>query len=175
MLFTVSSHIFCTSLLGFFQILNFDFACFMWRRAGYLIAVLIFLTHNANVCCNSRAGTNKCKKKQYFSIALISLTILQIFLVSWCSWTLCKVCAIIASLSIFPTDLCLLKPWICCANYPKSHKQNVLHLHNFLRIWVALFKYCISTSHVSWERKVESAESAMRRLTQGKTYIHFSC
>jgi len=78
----------------------------------------------------------------------------------------------IASLSIFPTDLCLLKPWICCANYPKSHKQNVLHSHNFLRIWVALFKYCISTLHISCERKVERA---MRRLIQGKAYIHFCC
>jgi len=36
-----SSHIFCASLLGFFQILNFDLACFMWRRAGYPIAVLM--------------------------------------------------------------------------------------------------------------------------------------
>jgi len=78
----------------------------------------------------------------------------------------------ITSLSIFPADLCLLKPWICSANYPKSHKQNVLHSHNFLRIWVALFKYCISILHVSCERKVESA---MRRLTQGKAYVHFSC
>jgi len=42
--------------------------------------VTIFLTDNANECCNSRAGTNKCKKKQYFSIAHISLTILQMFL-----------------------------------------------------------------------------------------------
>jgi len=43
--------------------------------------VTIFLTDNANVCCNSRTGTNKCKKKQHFSIAHISLTILQMFLV----------------------------------------------------------------------------------------------
>jgi len=43
--------------------------------------VTIFLTDNANVCCNSKAGTNKCKKKQYFSIARMSLTILQVFLV----------------------------------------------------------------------------------------------
>jgi len=38
-------------------------------------------TYNANVCCNSRAGTNKCKQKQYLSVAHISLTILQMFLV----------------------------------------------------------------------------------------------
>ena len=43
---------------------------------------------------------------------------------SWCSWTLCMVCAGIASFSIFPTDPYLLKTsWFWCANKPKSHKQ----------------------------------------------------
>ena len=52
------------------------------RRLTYGSAhVTIFLTDNANVCCNSRARTKKCKKKQFFLIAHISLTILQIFLV----------------------------------------------------------------------------------------------
>jgi len=52
------------------------------RRLSHSSAhVTIFLTDNVNACCNSRAGTNKCKKKQYFSIAHISLTILQMFLV----------------------------------------------------------------------------------------------
>jgi len=52
------------------------------RRLSHSSAqVTIFLTDNANVCCNSRAGTNKCKKKQSFSIVHTSLTILQMFLV----------------------------------------------------------------------------------------------
>jgi len=92
------------------------------RRLTYSSArVTIFLTDNANMCCNSRARTKKYKKKQYLSIVHITLTILQIFL---CSWTLCGVCADMANSSIFPTDPCLLKTnWIWCANYRKSHKK----------------------------------------------------
>jgi len=52
------------------------------RRLSHSSAhVTIFLTDDTNACCNSRAGTNKCKKKQYFSIAHMSLTILLMFLV----------------------------------------------------------------------------------------------
>jgi len=53
------------------------------RRLTYSSAhVTIFLTDNANVCCNSRARTKKYKKKQYFSTVHITLIILQLFLCS---------------------------------------------------------------------------------------------
>jgi len=53
----------------------------MRRAACSSTHVTIFLTDNAHVCWNSSAITKKYKKKQYFSIAHISLTILQMFLV----------------------------------------------------------------------------------------------
>jgi len=53
----------------------------MLRLAYSSAHVTIFLTVNANVCWNSSARTKKYKKKQTFSIAHISLTNLQMFLV----------------------------------------------------------------------------------------------
>jgi len=53
----------------------------MLRLAYSSAHVTISLTVNANVCWNSSARTKKYKKKQSFSIAYISLTNLQMFLV----------------------------------------------------------------------------------------------
>jgi len=53
----------------------------MCRLAYSSAHATTFLTENANVCWNSSARTRKYKKKQYFPIAHISLTILQMFLV----------------------------------------------------------------------------------------------
>ena len=102
----------------------------MYRLAYSSAHVTIFLTDDANVCYNSRARTTNNKKKQYFSIVHISVIILQMFL---CSWTLCELCADITSSSIFSADPCLLKTnWIWCANYRKSHKQNIFYIHIIL-------------------------------------------
>jgi len=82
----LSSRIFCPSLVGYLKWATEFRLCMLrvnMRRLTYSSArVTIFLTDNANMCCNSRARTKKYKKKQYLSIVHITLTILQIFLCS---------------------------------------------------------------------------------------------
>ena len=149
-----SSHFFVQVLWAFFK--YWFRLCMLqvkMRRLTYSSAhATIFLTDDPNVCCNSRARTKKYKKKQYFSTVHISLTILQMFL---CSWTLCEVCADIASSSIFPTDPRLLKTnCIWCANYRNTQENLHNSCYDSKRVFSNIvFRLC--TFHVHEKSRVQ--------------------
>ena len=83
------------------------------RRLAYRSAhVTIFLTENANVFWNSSARTKKYEKKQCFSIAHISLTILQMFLGLMMLWMRCmltkQVCRYLLLMFVYKNQLDLI-------------------------------------------------------------------